>query len=73
MELDFHRQDTTHVSFGYGPHFCPGAQLGRMEVGIAITKLFDRFPNLALADDAEPLQYRPGFTFRELSSLPVTL
>lgn len=72
-QLDFHREDTTHVSFGYGPHFCPGAQLGRMEVGVAISKLFDRFPDLAVAEGDGPLRYRPGFTFRELSSLPVTL
>lgn len=69
--LDFHREESTHVSFGYGPHFCPGAQLGRMEVGVAVHKLFDRFPDLALAESGE-LRYRPGFTFRELSSLPVT-
>lgn len=70
-QLDFKRADTTHVSFGYGPHFCPGAQLGRMEVGVAVSKLFERFPTLALAED-DGLKYRPGFTFRELSSLPVT-
>ncbi|MEU3183404.1 cytochrome P450 [Streptomyces sp. NPDC006923] len=69
-QLDFERQETTHVSFGFGPHFCPGAQLGRMEVAVSLQKLIARFPELAPADDS--LRYRPGFTFRELSTLPVT-
>ncbi|MEU3980929.1 cytochrome P450 [Streptomyces sp. NPDC026672] len=70
--LDFDRPDTTHVSFGFGPHFCPGAQLGRMEVAVALAKLITRFPDLALAGGRDTLRYRPGFTFRELSTLPVT-
>lgn len=70
--LDLDRPDTTHVSFGFGPHFCPGAQLGRMEVAVALGKLITRFPNLALAGGQDALSYRPGFTFRELSTLPVT-
>lgn len=69
--MDFERDDTTHVSFGFGPHFCPGAQLGRMEVGVSLRQLLIRFPEMALADEA--LRYRPGFTFRELSTLPVVL
>ncbi|MFI1461175.1 cytochrome P450 family protein [Nocardia carnea] len=35
-----------NISFGYGPHICPGAALARLEAGIALPALFDRFPNL---------------------------
>lgn len=38
-----------HVSFGYGPHFCLGAELGRLQVRTALVELFRRFPALRLA------------------------
>ncbi|WP_031096213.1 cytochrome P450 family protein, partial [Streptomyces sp. NRRL S-15] len=42
-----------HMTFGHGPHICPGAALSRVEAGIALPALFGRFPQLrlAIADD----------------------
>ena len=37
-----------HLSFGYGPHFCVGSALARMEAGEALDALLDRFPPGAL-------------------------
>ena len=37
--LDLTRQDNRHLAFGWGPHFCFGAPLGRIEAQIA----FDDF------------------------------
>lgn len=32
-----------HLSFGAGPHTCPGAGLSRTEAAIALNKMFDRY------------------------------
>jgi len=38
-----------HLALGAGVHFCLGASLARLEGEVALSRLFDRFPNLALA------------------------
>ncbi|MQY08827.1 cytochrome P450 [Actinomadura macrotermitis] len=38
----------THVSFSAGPHHCLGAALARLEGRVAIQRLVERFPDLAL-------------------------
>lgn len=40
---------TGHLSFGLGPHYCPGAPLARLQATTALTALFHRFPDLSLA------------------------
>ncbi len=73
---DPHRFDVTrkhrpHVAFGGGAHICIGAPLARLEAQVALPKLFDRFPNLRLADpDAAP-QWRTLPFFRGLEHLVV--
>jgi cytochrome P450 len=39
----------THVSFGYGIHYCLGFQLAKMEAIILLRQLAERFPTLRLA------------------------
>lgn len=43
-----------HVAFGGGAHICIGAPLARLEAQVAIAKLFERFPNLKLANANAP-------------------
>ncbi len=43
------RPDPGSLSFGFGPHYCLGAALSRLEGQVAFPALFDRFPDLALA------------------------
>ena len=69
--LDITREPNRHLALGQGVHFCLGAPLARLEGRIAITTLFERFPNLRLAVRAEDLRWRKSFALRGLESLPV--
>jgi cytochrome P450 len=42
-----------HLTFGYGPHFCPGAPMARAIARIAISAFLERFPtgSVRLSDD----------------------
>ncbi len=67
--FDVGKKRKPHVAFGGGAHICIGAPLARMEAQVALSKLFDRFPNLRLADpDAAPEWRRLPF-FRGLERL----
>jgi pimeloyl-[acyl-carrier protein] synthase len=68
--FDVRRHPNPHVSFGYGPHFCIGAALARMEAQIAIRTLLGRLRDLRLADETP--RWRPAFGVRSLEALPVT-
>jgi cytochrome P450 len=52
---DFHidRHPNPHVSFGFGPHFCLGAALARLEARVVLGELLDRFETLAPAGPVE--------------------
>jgi cytochrome P450 family 142 subfamily A polypeptide 1 len=57
--FDLRRTPNEHVAFGFGPHFCLGASLARLELRVVLEELLDRFPDLALVDPAEPA-HRPA-------------
>jgi cytochrome P450 len=69
--LDLDRDDTKHVAFGRGSHYCLGAPLARLEGEIALTTLLRRLPGVRLAVAREELHWRPVPLFRSLASLPV--
>lgn len=62
-----------NISFGFGPHICPGATLARLEAAVALPALFARFPNLRAAGDLAALPNMPVLTQNDLSALPVLL
>jgi cytochrome P450 len=70
--FDVSRKHRPHVAFGGGAHICIGAPLARLEAQVALVKLFDRFPNLALADPAETPAWRMLPFFRGMERLAVT-
>jgi len=47
-----------HLSFGFGPHMCPGMHLARLEMTVALNEIFDRFNGMEWA----PGISRPSFT-----------
>ena len=69
--LDVQREDSRHLAFGRGSHFCLGAPLARLEAGIALETLFRRLPGLRLAVEPNKLEWRPTPGFRRLETLPV--
>ena len=46
--FDVGRTPNHHLGFGFGNHFCLGRQLALMETRIALSALFERFPDLQL-------------------------
>ncbi|MGF6886832.1 cytochrome P450 [Nocardia sp. GAS34] len=62
-----------NITFGYGPHICPGAALARLEAAIALPALFERFPDLSLAVAPAELHNLPVLTQNDLAALPVRL
>ena len=52
-----------HFAFGFGIHFCVGADLARAETQIAIRSLYKRMPNLRIRPGFVPEQV-PGMVFR---------
>ncbi|MEU7066642.1 cytochrome P450 [Streptomyces sp. NPDC053429] len=72
-EFDVTRTPNRHISFGHGPHVCPGAALSRLEALVALPALYARFPGLTLAVPREELRNKPILTQNDLFDLPVRL
>ena len=58
------------LSFGYGPHYCIGAQLAKQEAEIALEELFNFFPDLVLSPSFKSV-YRHSSHIRGLEKMPV--
>jgi cytochrome P450 len=71
--LDIDREESRHLAFGHGIHFCLGAPLARMEGQLALGSLLRRFPQLRLAVPVDDLHWGhgDGLVLRGLSELPV--
>ena len=69
-EMDLKREPNPHIGFGAGIHFCLGAPLARLEMGIALPALWEKFPEMALA--SEPIR-RPTFVLRGYESVAISV
>ncbi|MCB0997455.1 MAG: cytochrome P450 [Acidimicrobiales bacterium] len=52
--FDVRREHNHHVAFGFGTHFCLGANLARQEIRIMFEELLRRIPDMRLAPGADP-------------------
>ncbi|GAA1387682.1 cytochrome P450 [Kitasatospora putterlickiae] len=59
--LDLTRSPNDHVSFGFGPHFCVGAQLARIQLAALLRRTVAGLPGLELAPGAEPRRLVSNF------------
>ncbi len=69
--LDVTREGVRHVGFGQGLHFCLGAQLARLETGLALEGLITRFPDLRFG--TRPIVWGRNTVLRGPTSLPLGL
>ena len=70
-ELDFSRDTNPHVAFGYGPHFCLGANLARMELQVALGTILSRLPGVRIAVPEDSLIWHNGTMMRGLAAFPI--
>ncbi|MGW0761133.1 cytochrome P450 [Streptomyces sp. NPDC002814] len=70
--IDFSRNPNPHVSFGFGPHYCPGGMLARLESELLVDALLDRVPGLKLAVPPREVPFKKGALIRGPEALPVT-
>jgi cytochrome P450 len=68
--FDIAREDNRHLSFGWGPHFCFGAALARIEGQVTFEAIARRFSSLH--GDIDDLEWRTNLGLRGMRSLPVT-
>ena len=67
--FDLHRDAGRHLSFAHGPHYCPGAALGKRMGAIAMEAVLARMPGLRRLD--EKTTWLPSLWVRGASSLRV--
>ena len=67
-EFDIGREPNPHLSFGYGPHFCLGAQLAVAQMRAIFLELTQRFESIEAI--APPTYLRSNFQ-RGVKSLPI--
>jgi cytochrome P450 len=69
-EVDLDRPNSRrHMAFSLGEHHCPGAGLTRLEQSLTLKAVFDRLPNLRLAEGRNDFTHVPMFTMRSLREL----
>ncbi|MET0660257.1 MAG: cytochrome P450 [Steroidobacteraceae bacterium] len=63
--FDLRRKPVSHLGFGFGAHFCLGAQIARAEIVATLTRFFQRFPRIELEPETfrwsdHPRMHGPG-------------
>ena len=70
--FDVTRRPGHHVAFGFGTHFCLGANLARLELRILFEELLRALPGVSLVPGFDP-EFMPGYFTRTLRELQVEL
>jgi cytochrome P450 len=69
--FDIHRDPKQVFSFGFGPHFCLGANLARLEARIALETILPRIPEWTC--DFDKAELTGGVDTRGWAALPVSV
>ena len=68
---DIRRADVQHLTFGFGLHYCLGANLARLEGKVALDELLNRFPEWDV--DYDNIQLAPTSTVRGWERMPIVI
>jgi cytochrome P450 len=66
---DIRRDDIQHLTFGYGLHYCLGANLARLEGRVALDELLNRWPEWEV--DYDDMELAPTSTVRGWARMPM--
>jgi len=69
-EFRVDRTPNDHLSLGFGPHYCLGANLAKMEIKAALSRVLARMPQIRLAQGTEPVSM-PSALIDGLWEMPV--
>jgi cytochrome P450 family 142 subfamily A polypeptide 1 len=58
------------VAFGFGPHYCLGASLARLELTVVFDRLLDRLDEIELVEPGEP-ENRPANFVSGYEHMPI--
>ena len=64
---------SAHLGYGYGPHYCLGASLARIEMDVLFRKMFARFPKLSLDPERAAVRKHHSLSFSGFESLPLRI
>ncbi|MCX6125979.1 MAG: cytochrome P450, partial [Proteobacteria bacterium] len=64
---------SAHLGYGYGPHYCLGASLARIEMELLFRKMFTRFPQLSLDPKKVAVRKHHSLSFSGFESLPLRI
>lgn len=70
-KFDIHRDNISHITFGKGVHYCLGANLARLEGGVALDELLNRWPEWSI--DYSSAKLAPTSTVRGWERLRIVL
>ena len=70
-QFDIHRDPAQIFTFSFGPHFCLGANLAKIEARIALETLLSRYPEWSV--DYDNAVHTKGIDTRGWESLPVSV
>jgi cytochrome P450 family 142 subfamily A polypeptide 1 len=74
FRFDSERTPNEHVAFGFGPHFCLGNSLARLELTVMFDRLAERLPDIRMADgitDESQLAWRTANFITGYERMPV--
>ncbi|MGH7965037.1 MAG: cytochrome P450, partial [Candidatus Binatia bacterium] len=69
--FDILRNADGHLAFGFGIHFCLGAQLARLEARVALEMLLEQFPYWSRSD--APIRRLASSVARGIETLPLVV
>jgi cytochrome P450 len=69
--FDIRREQGPHITFGYGLHYCLGANLARLEGRVAHDEVLKRFPDWEV--DYDNIKLSPTSTVRGWEAMPVVV